>query len=93
MAKRPATIFLQLALRRATCGVGSPPTFFQRRTAVQPIPPLRDYLGSTRWALAAGLSLRAYIPERRTLRITILIHERDGEAVRTALIAFFREPT
>jgi hypothetical protein len=54
---------------------------------MQPIPPLRDILGPTPWVLVGGLALRAYIPERMTLDVDILIHERDGETVRKALIA------
>ncbi len=54
---------------------------------MQPIPPLGDILGTTPWVLVGGLALRAYIPERMTLDVDILIHERDSEAVRTALIA------
>lgn len=86
MSARPATIFLRMALRRAARGSGSPRSFFERRTAMQPVPNLRDILASVSWALVGGLALRAYIPERMTLDIDILVHERNAEAVRLALL-------
>jgi hypothetical protein len=53
---------------------------------MQPIPDLQRILGSVPWVLVGGLALRAYIPERMTLDIDILVHERDAEAARAALI-------
>jgi hypothetical protein len=54
---------------------------------MQPIPPLHDLLGTTPWVLVGGLALRAYIPERMTLDVALLVHDRDGEAVRRAYAA------
>lgn len=51
---------------------------------MQAVPPLHDILGATRWVLVGGLALRAYIPERMTLDVDILIHERDSERARIA---------
>lgn len=84
---RPATLFLRLALRRAARGTGSLPAFFERRTAIQAIPPLYAVLGSICWVLVGGLALRAYIPERMTLDVDILIHERDSAMTRMAFVA------
>lgn len=86
MTVRPATIFLQLALRRAARGTGSSELFLSRRTAVQPIPNLFQVLGSIPWVLVGGLALRAYAPERMTLDVDILIHERDTHKARDAFI-------
>jgi hypothetical protein len=86
MTIRPATAFLRMALRRAARGTGSSRSFFERRTAMQPIPDLQHILGSVPWVLVDGLALRAYIPERMTLDIDILVHERDAEATRVALL-------
>jgi hypothetical protein len=86
MATRPATTFLRMALRRAARGTGSTSDFFERRTAMQPIPDLQRILAPLPWVLVGGLALRAYIPERLTLDVDILVHERDAEAIRTALL-------
>jgi hypothetical protein len=51
---------------------------------MQEVPPLHQVLGATRWVLVGGLALRAYIPERMTLDIDILVHERDAQTVRIA---------
>jgi len=86
MTTRPATTFLRMALRRAARGTGSPSSFFDRRTAMQPIPDLQHILGPIPWVLVGGLALRAYIPERMTLDVDILVHDRDAESVRVALL-------
>ncbi|WP_245860135.1 nucleotidyltransferase family protein [Candidatus Chloroploca asiatica] len=52
---------------------------------MQALPPLQQILGTIPWVLVGGLALRAYIPERMTLDIGILIHEHDGDAARQAL--------
>jgi hypothetical protein len=87
MTVRPATTFLRLALKRAARGTGSSEAFLQRRTAVQPVPDLRRILNAVPWVLVGGLALRAYMPERMTLDVDILVHERDDAQVRQALIA------
>lgn len=86
MATRPATTFLRMALRRAARGTGSSSSFFERRTAMQPIPDLHHILDSVPWVLVDGLALRAYIPERMTLDIHILVHERNAEVARVAML-------
>jgi hypothetical protein len=86
MTTRPATIFLQLALRRAARGTGSSSSFLDRRTAMQPIPDLQRILAPVPWVLVGGLALRAYMPERMTLDVDILVHERDAKATRVALL-------
>lgn len=87
MTIRPATSFLRLALRRAARGTGSTQTFLERRTAVQAIPDIRTILGTIPWVLVGGLALRAYMPERMTLDVDILIHERDSMAARSSFIS------
>lgn len=54
---------------------------------MQAVPPLQELLDGTPWVLVGGLALRAYIPERMTLDVDILIHERDSETARTAFVA------
>ncbi|HWQ15094.1 MAG TPA: nucleotidyl transferase AbiEii/AbiGii toxin family protein [Roseiflexaceae bacterium] len=87
MTIRPATRFLRLALRRAARGTGSSSTLYDRRTAVQPLPDLGRILGPLRWVIVGGIALRAYMPERMTLDVDILVHEHDSAAARQAFIA------
>lgn len=54
---------------------------------MQAIPDLRSILGMIPWVLVGGIALRAYIPERMTLDVDILVHERDSEKVRNAFLA------
>lgn len=87
MAVRPATMLVQIALRRAACGTGSSPSFFAQRTALQALPPLQQVLGPIPWVLVGALALRAYIPERMTQVAEILVHTRDSGAVCTVFTA------
>lgn len=86
MTERVATRFLRLALRRAARGTGSHEDLYRRRTSVQPIPELTHVLGGLRWALIDGIALRAYAPERMTLDVDIVVHERDAGAAREAFV-------
>ena len=54
---------------------------------MQPVPDLQPILDPIPWVLVGGLALRAYMPERMTLDVDILIHERDTVAAQQALIA------
>lgn len=83
---RFASMFLRLALRRAARGSGPLKDFHNQRTSVQPIPDLTPVLDPLRWALIGGIALRAYAPERMTLDVDILIHERDASAARGAFV-------
>jgi hypothetical protein len=84
---RPATAFLQIALRRAARGTGSSAVFLDRRTAMIPTPDLGAILGATPWVLVGGLALRAYAPERMTLDVDIMIHTDDEAPVKAAFAA------
>lgn len=83
-APRLATQFLRLALRRAARGTGSQLQFYAQRTAMYQVPNLQEVLGSLRWVLVGGVALRAYMPERATLDVDILIHKRDEHAAQSA---------
>ncbi len=54
---------------------------------MQPIPDLSLILGAISWTLVGGLALRAYIPERMTLDVDILIHDRDSLRAREAFVS------
>ena len=87
MTERAATRLLHMALRRAARGTGSQTgLLYERRASVQPIPDLASVLGSLRWALVGGMALRAYAPERMTLDVDIIMHERDARAAREAFV-------
>ena len=83
---RLATQFLRLALRRAARGTGSQIQFYAQRTAMYQVPDLPSLLGTVGWVLVGGVALRAYMPERATLDVDILIHERDAQAVQAAFL-------
>ncbi len=86
MSPRPATIFLRLALRRAARGSGSQRDFYMQRTAMQILPDLHTILAGISWALVGGIALRAYMPERMTLDVDIIVHERDTPIVQRAFM-------
>lgn len=50
---------------------------------MQPIPDL-TLMGAIPWVLVRGLALRAYMPERTTQDVDILIHAQDEQAARSA---------
>lgn len=83
---RLATQFLRLALRRAARGTGSQIAFYSQRTAMHQVPDLQSLLGSVRWVLVGDVALRAYMPERATLDVDILIHERDAHVAQMAFL-------
>lgn len=84
---RPATVFLQLALRRAARGTGSSAPFLDQRTAMIPTPDITAILGATPWLLIGGLALRAYAPERMTLDVDIMIAADAESAAKSAFLA------
>ncbi|WP_238613404.1 hypothetical protein [Candidatus Oscillochloris fontis] len=53
---------------------------------MQPVPDLHVVLGSLRWVLVGGLALRAYMPERATLDVAILMHADDAYTARQAFL-------
>ena len=48
---------------------------------MNPWPDLRPILEGFDWAIVGGVATRAYMPERMTKDLDILVHQRDGEAV------------
>ena len=54
---------------------------------MQPLPNLASMLDPIPWVLVGGFAIRAYMPERTTQDVDILIHADDEPAVRTALTA------
>ena len=48
---------------------------------MNPWPDLRPILKGIDWAIVGGVATRAYMPERMTKDLDILVHQKDGEAV------------
>ena len=78
---------LKMALRRAKPGTGSSNEFLDRRTAMQPVPDLAAILGTIPWVLVGGIAIRAYMPERITFDVDIVIPEKHELRARKAFIS------
>lgn len=48
---------------------------------MNPWPDLRPILKGIDWAIVGGVATRAYMPERMTKDLDILVHQKDGETV------------
>lgn len=46
---------------------------------MNPWPDLRPLLSGIQWAIIGGVATRAYMPERMTKDLDIIVHEKDGE--------------
>jgi hypothetical protein len=69
---------IDMLLRRVRPGTGSSHEFMRRRTAMNPWPDLRPILNGIDWVIVGGVATRAYMPERMTKDLDILVHESDG---------------
>ncbi len=68
-------------------GTGSGREFLQRRTASNPWPDLRSVLQDIPWAVVGAVATRAYMPERATKDLDILVRQEDSHEVRERLEA------
>jgi len=86
---------LEIALRRAKKGSGSSKIHLQKRTAMIKRPDLSKILKSIQWAVVGGVATRAYMPERATIDIDILVKTKDNkkarELMRTAGCKYIQE--
>jgi hypothetical protein len=73
-------IMIDMAMRKGKPGTGSSHEFMRRRTAMNPWPDLRPILRGIDWAIVGGVATRAYMPERMTKDLDIVVHQNDGEA-------------
>jgi len=71
---------IEMLKRRIRPGTGSSIEFMQRRTAMNPWPDLRSILKGIDWVIVGGVATRAYMPERMTQDMDILVHQKNGEA-------------
>jgi hypothetical protein len=72
---------INISLRRQKSGTGSSAEFMQRRTALNPWPDLREILKDIPWAIVGGVATRAYMPERMTKDMDILVSQKDSRVV------------
>src|SRR6266545_2643435 len=72
---------IDMLKRRVRPGTGSSVEFMRRRTAMNPWPDLRPILQGIDWVIIGGVATRAYMPERMTKDLDILVHRDDGDAV------------
>ena len=78
-------LLLEMALRRARSGAGSADVFLRERTAVVTWPDLSDVLTGLPWAVVGAVATRAYMPERATQDLDILVIVGDAPEVRNRL--------
>jgi len=74
-------LMIEMVKRKGKPGTGSSHEFMRRRTAMNPWPDLRPILKGIAWAIVGGVATRAYMPERMTKDLDILVHQSDGETV------------
>ncbi|NJN54504.1 MAG: nucleotidyl transferase AbiEii/AbiGii toxin family protein [Anaerolineae bacterium] len=74
-------LLIEMSLRKQKPGTGSSHAFMLRRTAMNPWPDLRQILKDFKWVIIGGVATRAYMPERATKDIDILVPRSDGHSV------------
>jgi hypothetical protein len=74
-------LLIDMALRRIKPGTGSGNEFLRRRTAMNPWPDLRPVLQETPWVIVGAVATRAYMPERATKDLDILVRRQDSDEV------------
>ena len=78
---------LNMCMRRIKPGTGSGIEFSRRRTAINPWPDLRPILKEIPWVIIGDVATRAYMPERATKDLDILVHHQDRDEVLVRLKA------
>jgi hypothetical protein len=74
-------LMIDISLRKQKPGTGSSHEFMMRRTAMNPWPDLREILKGIDWVLIGGVATRAYMPERMTKDMDVLVRYDDGDEV------------
>ena len=80
-------ILIDISMRRIKPGTGSAPEFLRRRTAMTTWPDLSTVLQGIPWAVVGAVATRAYMPERATKDLDILVRRADGDEVMERLKA------
>lgn len=68
-------LLLKMALQRVRPGTGSSHEFMLRRTAMISWPDLRHILKGVDWVIVGGVATRAYMPERGTKDLDLLVRQ------------------
>ncbi len=74
-------VLIEMSLRRQKPGTGSSHEFMRARTAMNPWPDLREILKGIDWMLIGGVATRAYMPERMTKDMDVLVRYDEGAEV------------
>jgi hypothetical protein len=74
-------LLIRIALKRVQPGTGSSHEFMRRRTAMHDWPDLRNVLQGIGWVIVGGVATRAYMPERVTKDLDILVRQDDERVV------------
>ena len=72
-ARQKRRFMINMLKRRMHPGAGSSKDFLRRRTAMNPWPDLRLILQGIDWVIVGGVATRAYMPERMTRDLDILV--------------------
>jgi hypothetical protein len=80
-SRQKRRLLIEMSLRKQKPGTGSSHAFMLRRTAMNPWPDLRQILNDFQWVIVGGVATRAYMPERATNDIDILVRRSDGQRV------------
>lgn len=72
---------IEMSLRKQKPGTGSAHEFLRRRTALNPWPDLREILKGISWVIIGSVATRAYMAERVTKDMDVLVHHTDGDEV------------
>jgi len=80
-------VLIDISMRCIKPGTGSAPEFLRRRTAMITWPDLRPVLRGIPWVIVGDVATRAYMPERTTKDVDILVRRDDGDEVRKRLEA------
>lgn len=80
-ARQRRKLMIDISLRKQKPGTGSSHEFMMRRTAMNPWPDLREILKGFDWVLIGGVATRAYMPERMTKDMDVLVRYDDGDEV------------
>lgn len=74
-------MLIEMCRRRARPGTGSSAQLLEQRTAMHPWPDLRALLKGIPWVIVGAVATRAYMPERATRDLDILVRKADNERV------------
>ena len=74
-------ILIEMSLRRQRPGTGSSIELLRQRTAMHPWPNLRPILEGIPWAITGAVATRAYMPERMTRDIDIVVQREHCKRV------------